>query len=651
MFPASTRAPWRVSAPAATGALLLASLLVLLLSLAAPLPAQAAGIPLPPAQQLEPAQDEISAIVSVAMRDLGTTQGECFPWVRRVVHEALGRPMGFDYHAGYLAAGAIEIDGGEARVGDLIQIADPANTGAGASYPGLHTAIVLTNQGGGAYRVIDSNSQFDGVVRIREEYRPAELAARYPNTVARFYRFPDAPAVPVGASTAAPVPAPTTVAANQAIVRGDGDCLRLRSAPSLAADSLTCVPDGATLSLLGTTAEADGHVWQQVSFGGATGWVSSAFIEVGTDAPMPAPVASPTPAPVVSRTPVPSPTPAPVLTIGQQQPPAAPAAASAREFVAPVEGGLTQGIAGTNDPVLLADSQPFEVESISVLEVETQRFLVYIPGAPALVNSLTSSTLRPDAVVTIRRIGATPPPGPAPATVSTTAVEGAPNTLRTPPVEGLTQGMAGTNDPAALASAQPFPVKSVSVLDVGTQRWLVYIVGAPPAVNTLHTGTMSSQSIVTVRRASGDVPAAGAPLTASPPSDTATPAATPAASPAASPSPTAVAASAPEPQTVELSYYYCEEGALPQSVGEGGGFCGVMASGAQAYEGAAACSPRSLGQRFRVLGDPTERVYTCADVGANASDSHREIWFPNSDEGWTWRQTVGATARIQIVAQ
>jgi len=632
--------PWRALAPAATGALFITALLLLTAAFTSPGSAHAAGIPLPPLEERDPAEDEISAIVSTAMHYLGTNQGECFPWVRRVVQEALGRQMGFDYHAGYLQAGAVEITGGEARVGDIIQIADPADTGAGASYPGLHTAIVLTQQGDGVFRVIDSNSQFDGVVRIRENYKPAELAARYPNTIARFYRFPDAPLVP-GATAA---PAPATLASNQAVVRGDGDCLRLRSAPSVSTSYALCIPDGATLSLLGTTAEADGYTWQLVTFGGSTGWVASDFIEIASVTAPASPTPTPSPTATATATPAatPSPTATPALTISQQTPPPVAPAAPAREFTTPAEGGLTQGIAGTSDPVLLADSQPFEVESISVLEVESQRFLIYIPGAPDLVNSLTSSTLRADAVVTIRRIGATPPPGPAPTTVSTVPAGGTPNTLRTPPPEGLTQGMAGTNDPAALASAQPFPVRSVSALDVATQRWLVYIAGAPAAVNTLHTGSMTPDSIVTVRRAGDGVPVSGPPPTQATPSSSSTP------EPSATPSPTPSAT--PEPQSVGISYYYCEEGSLPQGIDERGGFCGGMANGQQVFEGAAACSPRSLGQRFRVLGDPTERVYTCLDVGSTASDSHREVWFPNSDAGWTWRQTVGTTARIQILA-
>ena len=658
MYPASTRVPRRAPAPAATGALFLASLLLLISTFVVPTTAQAVGVPLPPADERDPSEDEVSAIVSAAMQYLGSNQGECFPWVRRVVQEALGRQMGFDYHAGYLQAGAVEITAAEARVGDIVQIADPANTGPQASYPGLHTAIVLTPQGNGVFRMIDSNSQFDGVVRIRENYNPAEVAARYPNTVARFYRFPEAPLAPAAASA----PAPATLAANQAVVRGDGDCLRLRSAPTLSAAYVLCVPDGSTLSLLGTTAEADGYTWQLVSFGGTSGWVASEFIEVGTGAQTVSPALAPTQVPTAAAAPTATPPPAatPALTISQQTPPAAAPAAPAREFVAPVEGGLTQGIAGTNDPVLLADSQPFEVESISALEVETQRFLIYIPGAPDLVNSLTSSTLRADAVVTIRRMGTTPTPGPAPSTVSTVPAGGTPNTLLTPPPEGLTQGMAGTNNPSALVSAQPFPIRSVSALDVATQRWLVYIVGAPGPVNTLHTASMTPESIVTVRRAGdGALPAGGppaaAPAPSAPPSSTPAPAptATVTPTPEATPTstPTLTASTTGEPQTAGISYYYCEEGSLPQGIGDGGGFCGGMANGQQVHEGAAGCSPRSLGQRFRILGDPTGRVYTCSDVGATASDSHREVWFPNSDAGWTWRQTVGETARIEILAE
>jgi hypothetical protein len=99
-----------------------------------------------------------------------------------------------------------------------------------------------------------------------------------------------------------------------------------------------------------------------------------------------------------------------------------------------------------------------------------------------------------------------------------------------------------------------------------------------------------------------------------------------------------------------VSFYYCEHD--PESVnpsGDGGGFCGVMRDGSTVYPGAAACSYAYLGQRFRILGDPTGRIYRCADTGSAVDGQHRDIWFQTSDEGWNWLWVTGATATIEVV--
>jgi hypothetical protein len=99
-----------------------------------------------------------------------------------------------------------------------------------------------------------------------------------------------------------------------------------------------------------------------------------------------------------------------------------------------------------------------------------------------------------------------------------------------------------------------------------------------------------------------------------------------------------------------VSFYYCEHD--PESVnpsGDGGGFCGTMRDGSTVYPGAAACSYAYLGQRFRILGDPTERIYRCADTGSAVDGQHRDIWFHTSDQGWNWLWATGATATIEVV--
>ena len=74
----------------------------------------------------------------------------------------------------------------------------------------------------------------------------------------------------------------------------------------------------------------------------------------------------------------------------------------------PPKGGLSQGTAGTNDVAAFLAAQPFAVDIAMTLDVPSQQWLTYIPGAPDWVNTLTNQSLRPDAVVTVRRSAAQP---------------------------------------------------------------------------------------------------------------------------------------------------------------------------------------------------------------------------------------------------
>ncbi len=97
-----------------------------------------------------------------------------------------------------------------------------------------------------------------------------------------------------------------------------------------------------------------------------------------------------------------------------------------------------------------------------------------------------------------------------------------------------------------------------------------------------------------------------------------------------------------------VSFYYCEQGDTPDG-GDGGGFCGAMRDGTIVYEGAAACAFTYLGQRFRIVGDPTERTYTCHDTGSAVHGLHRDIFFYSAADGWPWIQSVGTRAILEIV--
>ncbi|MEX2373361.1 MAG: hypothetical protein WD800_06110 [Dehalococcoidia bacterium] len=372
------------------------------------------------------------------------------------------------------------------------------------------------------------------------------------------------------------------IAQTPAWVDTGGDCLWMRDAPGLDASNIVCMEHGAALTLLDGVQDLDGFTWREAEFEGQTGWVADYYITTDPDD--------------VQQIEDPTDSEAPgVLPV-------------------PPEGGLTFGLAGMTDPAALAAAQSYPVVSIWHLDIATQEMLQLIPGAPAHVNRLTS--LEADDVVVIRRIGtlaARRAPPQAPLTVA-----GTPRVLESPSVGGLTQGVSGTTDPRFLVQAQPFAVESVSYFHVDSQQWLVYVPGAPESVNTLRQGHMRVNSIVSVRRG----PDVAAPPPTSEDSDR---------------------------FETTITYYYCVPGENAASIGDGGGYCGTMTNEDRVHEGAAACAPQHLGQRFVIEGDPTGRTYECADTGGSVLQDHRDIWFMTSDEGYAWWLEVGERAFIQIV--
>lgn len=210
-------------------------------------------------------------IVARAIRDLGTYQGDCWPWVKRVVFEATGHEIGFDYRLGFLEAGAIEVSAEEAAPGDIIQVARDSWTSPDADYPGLHTAIIIANRGGGVFDAIDSNQQWDGIVRLRDGYRPYAQAAAYGLQV-YIYRFPAA-----GSEPSLSAPGPDGFApGDTARVNTPGDCLRLRSAPG--GDILACLADGTRVTVLEGPARVLGIEWYRASTPAGTGWMAGSFL-------------------------------------------------------------------------------------------------------------------------------------------------------------------------------------------------------------------------------------------------------------------------------------------------------------------------------------------------------------------------------------
>ena len=216
-------------------------------------------------------------IIATALQYEGAYGGECWTFMKKVVKEATGRDVGFDYRDGYLEAGAVEVRIADARPGDIIQIADDRNTTPSADYGGLHTAFIIDNLGRGLFNVIDSNSNFDGMVRVRYDYDPAASAARY-GIQFHIYR------IGTGAFTP-PAPKPTATPSvtplrlgDRAIVSAQGDCLNLRSGAGVGQPIIRCIPDKTPVTLLSDAVTVGGRQWLQVSSSLGNGWVAAEYL-------------------------------------------------------------------------------------------------------------------------------------------------------------------------------------------------------------------------------------------------------------------------------------------------------------------------------------------------------------------------------------
>ncbi len=389
-----------------------------------------------------------------------------------------------------------------------------------------------------------------------------------------------------------------------AVISADGDCLNLRSMPTIDGAILACVDDGTVVTARGAQHEADGYCWEAVTALNLNGWMADDYL-----------------APAGGGSNESSEACGDDGDDGDDDTTTEPG--EPNSLPVPPPGRLTEGVAGTSDIDALIAAQAFDIASIWVFEPATQIFRVHIPGAPPFVNTLDSSSLTPDSIVMLLRNGTAPERGEAP-TADDEAPRGVANVLPTPPEDGLTLGVSGSNDPAVLAASQPFEVKLIAMLDVPSQRWLTYVPGAPDVVQTLTRGLLQPDSIVWLR--------AGAVTTPEP-------------EPEPEPEPAVAVVEA------RITYFYCNQGTISAGIGDGGGFCGHMANGEIVHEGAAACSRDNFGQRFRIVGDPLGLTYTCKDTGNAVHGEQRDIWFDNSDDGLNFIRQVGATANVEILAE
>ena len=83
-------------------------------------------------------------------------------------------------------------------------------------------------------------------------------------------------------------------AGDTAIVRADGDCLRLRLIPGVAGARITCMPEGSVVSVIGGPVSLDGFTWVQIrTAAGLEGWAANEFLELVTGS-LPTPTPTPT---------------------------------------------------------------------------------------------------------------------------------------------------------------------------------------------------------------------------------------------------------------------------------------------------------------------------------------------------------------------
>lgn len=75
-------------------------------------------------------------------------------------------------------------------------------------------------------------------------------------------------------------------AGSLAVVRADGDCLRVRPEAGLSGTPLACVPSGSMATVLPLTREADGYRWQLVTASGFTGWVADVYLAAASTTPL-----------------------------------------------------------------------------------------------------------------------------------------------------------------------------------------------------------------------------------------------------------------------------------------------------------------------------------------------------------------------------
>ncbi|MGN6810580.1 MAG: NlpC/P60 family protein [Thermomicrobiales bacterium] len=171
---------------------------------------------------------------------------------------------------------------------------------------------------------------------------------------------------PAPADNAAPPTAAAQTGGQLSVSGTGGKGARLRDAPSLHANILLVVPDGALVNVTGAPAAADSSTWTPVTYSGTAGWIAS-FLLGAAGATAPALASTPTPdappADAPAPTPVSTPPPAPPENAAPPTAAPPPAPPTAVQFVAGDHAAVVntdgldlriRGDVGTSAPILTA---------------------------------------------------------------------------------------------------------------------------------------------------------------------------------------------------------------------------------------------------------------------------------------------------------
>jgi hypothetical protein len=81
-----------------------------------------------------------------------------------------------------------------------------------------------------------------------------------------------------GPGTPSPTPAGKFALGDRAVVAGTGDCLRVREGPGLDRPQITCLPDGAPVTIQAGPQTADSLRWWRVATVAGDGWAAEEYL-------------------------------------------------------------------------------------------------------------------------------------------------------------------------------------------------------------------------------------------------------------------------------------------------------------------------------------------------------------------------------------